>query len=74
MNSKILMLIILAFIFINTNRQSNNLQVSVDTAITGFHYAANYSGTSVYTKNGISHLKTGNQPSAFSVTFSKMKS
>ena len=39
--------------------------LNVDTTITGFHFAANFQGTQVFTKNGPSDLKTIN-PSAFS--------
>jgi hypothetical protein len=39
--------------------------LKVDTTITGFHFAANFQGTYVYTQNGKSDLKTIN-PSAFS--------
>lgn len=39
----------------------------IDTSITGFHLAANFQGTNVFTKNGASDLNTIN-PSAFSFT------
>jgi hypothetical protein len=39
--------------------------LKVDTTITGFHFAANFQGTYVYTVNGKSDLNTIN-PSAFS--------
>jgi len=42
-------------------------KLNIDTTITGFHFAANYSGTFIYTPNGKSDLKTTN-PSAFSFT------
>jgi hypothetical protein len=39
----------------------------IDSSITGFHLAANFQGTIVYTPNGPSDIKTVN-PSAFSFT------
>ncbi|WP_276505070.1 hypothetical protein [Terrimonas pollutisoli] len=39
--------------------------LKIDTTISGFHYAANFQGTFVYTPNGKSDLNTIN-PSAFS--------
>jgi hypothetical protein len=41
--------------------------LKVDTSITGFHFAADFQGTKVFTKNGASDLKTIN-PTAFSFT------
>ena len=41
--------------------------IVVDTSITGFSFAIDYSGTKVYTPNGPSDLKTKN-PTAFSFT------
>jgi hypothetical protein len=41
--------------------------LNIDTTITGFHFAANFQGTLVFTKNGPSDLSTIN-PSAFSFT------
>ena len=41
--------------------------LKVDTTITGFHFAANFQGTMVWTVNGPSDLKTEN-PTAFSFT------
>lgn len=41
--------------------------LKVDTTIAGFHFAANFQGTQVFTKNGSSDLKTIN-PTAFSFT------
>src|SRR5271170_8158238 len=70
MNLKIIMLIIPPSLFHNATGQIKKIEVAVDTTITGFHYATNFSGTYVYTKNGISDIDKGNQPSAFSVTFS----
>ncbi len=50
--------------------QTSKAGVLVDTTITGFHYAVNYSGTSVYTQHGMADINGGSQPSAFSVTVS----
>jgi hypothetical protein len=41
--------------------------LKIDSSITGFHFAANFQGTVVYTKNGPSDIKSVN-PSAFSFT------
>lgn len=41
--------------------------LKVDTTITGFHYAADFQGTKVFTKNGSSDIQTIN-PTAFSFT------
>ena len=45
--------------------------VTVDTTITGFHYATNFSGTLVYTKHGPSDIDGHSQPTAFSVTLTR---
>lgn len=41
--------------------------IKVDTTITGFHFAADFQGTNVFTKNGLSDIQTIN-PTAFSFT------
>lgn len=41
--------------------------LNVDTTITGFHFAANFQGTIVFTKNGAPDINTIN-PTAFSFT------
>lgn len=41
--------------------------LKVDTTITGFHFAADFQGTQVYTKNGSPDISTVN-PTAFSFT------
>lgn len=41
--------------------------LNVDTSITGFHFAADFQGTRVFTKNGSSDINTAN-PTAFSFT------
>ena len=41
--------------------------LNIDTTITGFHYAVDFQGTKVFTKNGSSDIQTIN-PTAFSFT------
>ena len=41
--------------------------LKIDTTITGFHFAADFQGTKVFTKNGSSDIQTVN-PTAFSFT------
>jgi hypothetical protein len=41
--------------------------LKVDTTITGFHFAADFQGTKVFTKNGAADIQTIN-PTAFSFT------
>jgi len=41
--------------------------LSIDTTITGFHFAADFQGTIIFTKHGPSDIQTIN-PTAFSVT------
>lgn len=41
--------------------------LKIDTTITGFHFAADFQGTKVFTKNGASDIQTIN-PTAFSFT------
>lgn len=41
--------------------------LKVDTSITGFHFAVDFQGTKVFTKNGPSDIQTIN-PTAFSFT------
>jgi hypothetical protein len=44
--------------------------LKIDTTITGFHYAADFQGTIVFTKNGSSDIHTTN-PTAFSFTIAQ---
>lgn len=44
--------------------------LNVDTTITGFHFAADFQGTIVFTKNGPSDLQTIN-PTAYSFTIAE---
>jgi hypothetical protein len=63
----LLLLISLAFLQDACAQQSNTGSV-VDTSITGFHYATNFSGTLVYTQHGPSDIDGHTQPTAFSIT------
>jgi hypothetical protein len=47
--------------------QSKVTDIKVDSSITGFHFAANFQGTLVYTIHGKSDLTTVN-PTAFSIS------
>lgn len=63
-----LTILILTFFVSNFSFGQNRIEgLKVDTTITGFHFAGDFQGTSVYTKNGPSDLKTIN-PTAFSFT------
>jgi hypothetical protein len=53
------------------NGQTTAPGFAVDTTITGFHYATNFSGTIVYTKHGPSDIDGHSQPTAFSVTLTR---
>jgi hypothetical protein len=44
--------------------------LQIDSTITGFHYAADFQGTIVFTKNGASDIQTIN-PTAFSFSFAQ---
>jgi hypothetical protein len=61
----LLPLAILAFSF--SFGQIKLEDLNVDTTITGFHFAADFQGTKIFTKNGPSDIQTIN-PSAFSFT------
>ena len=47
--------------------QTKLRDLNIDTTITGFHFAANFQGTMVFTKNGAPDIQTIN-PTAFSFT------
>lgn len=51
--------------------QNSVVGITIDTTITGFKYATNFGGMSVYTKNGISDISGDIQPSAFTFMESK---
>jgi len=57
------LLVFIAPVF--TSGQMKLEDLKIDTTITGFRFSADWSGTTVYTKNGSSDLKAVN-PSAFS--------
>jgi hypothetical protein len=57
-------------LFQQANGQTLKAGIVIDTTITGFHYATNFSGTSVYTQHGPADINGSSQPSAFSVTVS----
>ena len=65
-----LLLFIIASLSKNANAQDGHSNMVVDTSITGFHYATNFSGTLVYTQHGPSDINGHSQPSAFSITVS----
>jgi len=48
--------------------QAKSEDLKIDTTITGFHFAANFSGTKVYTPKGPSDITGTVNPSAFSFT------
>jgi hypothetical protein len=59
---------LLTFLVSNFSFGQKNLEnFKVDTTITGFHFAADFQGTKVFTKNGPSDIQTIN-PTAFSFT------
>ena len=68
MRNKVINLLLLALLhapFSFGQQKVDDLRI--DTSITGFHFAANYQGTLVFTAHGEADLKTAN-PSAFSFT------
>lgn len=61
-------ILLLAFLIYNISYGQIKLDnLNVDTTITGFHFAADFQGTKVYTKNGPSDIQTIN-PTAYSFT------
>ncbi len=58
-------LLIISFTF--SFGQIKLADLKIDTTITGFHYAADFQGTIIFTKNGPSDIQTIN-PTAFSFT------
>jgi hypothetical protein len=65
-----LKLTILSLTFLVSNFSFGQIKLKdlkVDTTITGFHFAADFQGTTVFTKNGPSDIQTIN-PTAFSFT------
>jgi hypothetical protein len=72
--TKFLLLMVGMSLLQSANGQDSPSGIMVDTTITGFHFAINYSGTVVYTKNGPSDIDGKSQPTAFSVTVTKKAS
>lgn len=63
-----LTILLLTFLVSNFSFGQIKLEdLKVDTTITGFHFAADFQGTNVFTKNGSSDIQTIN-PTAFSFT------
>ena len=67
MNLKLTLLSLTIFAFSFSFGQIKLENLQVDTTITGFHFAADFQGTKVFTKNGPSDIQTIN-PTAFSFT------
>ena len=61
-------ILLLAFFISNFSFGQIKLSdLEIDTTITGFHFAADFQGTNIFTKNGSSDIRTIN-PTAFSFT------
>lgn len=63
-------LTILLFAFLTANYSFGQIELEdlhVDTTITGFHFAADFQGTKIFTKNGPPDIQTIN-PTAYSFT------
>lgn len=67
---KLVLLVLLFFTFATSYAQFKFEDLKIDTTITGFHYAADFQGTKVFTKHGPSDIQTIN-PTAFSFTVGK---
>jgi hypothetical protein len=67
MKIKLIVLLLTLFVSQFSFGQIKVEDLKVDTTITGFHFAANFQGTLIYTQNGKADLNTIN-PSAFSFT------
>ena len=67
MTLKLTLLSLVTFLFTFSFGQIKLEDLKVDTTITGFHFAADFQGTEVFTKNGSSDIQTVN-PTAFSFT------
>ena len=63
-----LTILLLTFLICNFSFGQIKLEdLKIDTTITGFHFAADFQGTNIFTKNGSSDIQTIN-PTAFSFT------
>jgi hypothetical protein len=67
MNLRLNFLLLAVFAFSYSFAQTGLEDLHIDTSITGFHFAADFQGTKVFTKNGPSDIQTVN-PTAFSFT------
>jgi hypothetical protein len=67
MTLKLTLLSLATFLYTLSFGQIKLEDLKVDTTITGFHFAADFQGTEVFTKNGSSDIQTIN-PTAFSIT------
>jgi hypothetical protein len=67
MTLKLSCLSLITFVFSFSYGQTKLKDLKIDTTITGFHFAADFQGTIIFTKNGASAIQTIN-PSAFSFT------
>lgn len=67
MKLKLTILLVAFFVTTFSFGQIKLEDLKIDTTITGFHFAADFQGTKVFTKNGSSDIQTIN-PTAFSFT------
>ena len=67
MNLKLALLSATTFAFSFSFGQIKLEDLQIDTTITGFHFATDFQGTKVFTKNGAPDIQTVN-PTAFSFT------
>ena len=67
---KLTLLLLACFYYSFGFGQIKFTDLNVDTTITGFHFAANFQGTLVFTINGSDDLRTTN-PTAFSFTIAQ---
>ncbi|MGC4102148.1 hypothetical protein [Ferruginibacter sp.] len=67
MTLKLTLLSVVIFLFTSSFGQIKIEDLKIDSTITGFHFAADFQGTIVFTKNGPPDIQTIN-PTAFSFT------
>src|SRR3954468_723064 len=67
MRLKLTILLLASIAFTFSFGQIKLEDLNIDTTITGFHFAADFQGTKVFTKHGSSDIQTNN-PTAFSFT------
>jgi len=68
MNIKLLVFLVTLFTSQLSFGQIKIEDLKIDTNITGFHFAANFQGTIVYTPNGKADIGSQTKPSAFSIS------